>query len=223
MNLIVMLIAVVISLAFTAGGLIYIKYRLSEKADFNIEAIKLFALKKKTIIYFVFSVAVSLIIFIIGNVYGLTMLQCYRNLIMVIWIIPIAYFDYRNQIIPNFFILIGLVFWIALFLFEIFLGGTNWLSTLKFSLFGLLIGGGVLLLCLLISRKSIGMGDVKMFSVIGLIYGFNNTFTIMMISLLIMAAVGIFLMIRKKADRKSTLPMAPFLMMGLIISCLLGI
>ena len=67
------------------------------------------------------------------------------------------------------------------------------------------------------------MGDVKMFFVIGLLYGLENTYTILLVSMLIMAIVSVILLITKKATKKSAVPMAPFVAVGLLINIILGV
>ena len=75
----------------------------------------------------------------------------------------------------------------------------------------------------LIVKKALGMGDVKMFFVIGLLYGLENTYTILLVSMLIMAIVSVILLITKKATKKSAVPMAPFVAVGLLINIILGV
>lgn len=223
MNLFSWALAVVIAVLGTIGGEVYINCRLNSKVPLSLNNVGQLIHKRNYIIYFISSVILILTIFLVSGLYEFNILKCFRNMTMVMLAIPIAYFDYRKKIIPNFFIITGVVIWAVFFLIEWLIGGLDWLSLLKFSLFGLLLGGGVLLISLLIARNGIGMGDVKLFAVIGLVYGFSNTFLIMIISLFIMAIIGIILMVRKKATKKSMLPMAPFLLIGLVVSCLIGV
>ena len=66
------------------------------------------------------------------------------------------------------------------------------------------------------------MGDVKMFFAIGLTYGANNTYEILLLSLVVMALVSIMLLVMKKATKKTAIPMAPFVLLGLYSSIMLG-
>ena len=71
-------------------------------------------------------------------------------------------------------ILIGLGFWVLLSLIEIFVAQTMWQKVLFFSLIGGGFCGGVLLIVAIITKSALGMGDVKMFFVIGLLYGLSK-------------------------------------------------
>jgi len=74
----------------------------------------------------------------------------------------------------------------------------------------------------LIVKSALGMGDVKMFFVIGLLYGLSNTYSILLFSVLVMAIVSIVLLIMKKVTRKTAIPMAPFVAFGFLLNVLMG-
>ena len=178
---------------------------------------------KKYILYFFASFLIGMLIFTVGVLYGINLLQSFVNMLTILWIMPIVYLDYKYKIIPNIFIIIGLAVWVLLFIVKVIFGYRDLINELKFSGFGLLLGGGILLLSYFVSKHGIGMGDVKMYSVIGLIYGFNNTFSILIVTLFAMFVTGIVMLIAKKADRKSSLPMAPFTGLALLFCYCIGI
>ncbi len=83
------------------------------------------------------------------------------------------------------------------------------------SLSGLLGGvcvGGVLLLCALVSRESIGSGDGLLFIVTGIYLGFWGNLVLLFMAAAACAAVGGILMLTKKYTRKQSLPFAPFVL-----------
>lgn len=144
------------------------------------------------------------------------------NAEVFVWLSILAYIDTKERIIPNHMIVVGLAFWAVLVLVDIFVGGTPWQSVLVYSLIGGVVCGGILLIVALIAKSALGMGDVKMFTVIGLLYGFNDTYSILLFSIVIMAIVSIGLLIAKKATRKTAVPMAPFVVAGFLLSILAG-
>lgn len=139
------------------------------------------------------------------------------------WLAILGYIDFKEKIIPNSMILVGLVAWAILVMVDIFLGGTPVRSILTYSCIGGFAVGGVLLIISLIAKSALGMGDVKMFFVVGLLYGLNDTYSILLFTIFIMAIFSIILLLSKKATRKTSLPMAPFTVVGFIVSILAGL
>ncbi len=143
------------------------------------------------------------------------------NAQVIIWIYTVAYIDLIERIIPNQLIFVGIIFWIILLVLEILIAKTPIKQILLYSFAGGLICGGVLFAIAIIVRNALGMGDVKMFTVLGLLYGLTNTYSILLYSVVIMAMVSIVLLIAKKVTRKTAVPMAPFVAVGLLLHFLL--
>lgn len=75
---------------------------------------------------------------------------------------------------------------------------------------GFLCGGGILLTCYIVTRRRIGAGDVKLFSVIGLYVGAESVLRIIAFSFLTaFLFVGIKLVL-EKVDLKEQIPLGPF-------------
>ncbi len=223
MEIIKWIVAVFIAVICAFLGGLYINYYVHGKKKLKIENVKKCIKNKKYILYFFASFFIGMLIFTVGVLYGINLLQSFVNMLTILWIMPIVYLDYKYKIIPNIFIIIGLAAWALLFIVKVIFGYRDLINELKFSGFGLLLGGGILLLSYFVSKHGIGMGDVKMYSVIGLIYGFNNTFSILIVTLFAMFVTGIVMLITKKADRKSSLPMAPFTGLALLFCYCIGI
>lgn len=149
-------------------------------------------------------------------------MRALMNAEVFLWLTILGYIDARERIIPNCLIGIGLLFWLALMLVDIFVGGTPWFQLLTFSGIGGLVCGGLLLIIALIVKSALGMGDVKMFFVLGLLYGLMDAYGILVFSVIIMGLVSIILLIAKKATTKSTIPMAPFVIIGFFLSIIAG-
>ena len=150
------------------------------------------------------------------------LMRAFMNAEVFIWLVALGYIDIKERIIPNKMILVGLVFWGILLLVDIFVAGNNWLEVLVFSALGGLLCGGILAVVSLIVKNALGMGDVKMFFVLGLLYGITDTYSILLFSMMIMAAVSIILLILKKVTTKTAVPMAPFVAIGFMLSIIAG-
>ena len=166
-----------------------------------------------------------------GSVYVLTrgfpygddnFMRAFMNAEVFIWLVTLGYIDLKKKIIPNAMILLGLAFWAVLFLIDILAAGNNWLDVLVFSGTGGLLCGGVLLVIALIVKTALGMGDVKMFFVLGLLYGLTDTYSILLFSMVLMAVISLVLLIAKKVTTKTAVPMAPFVAAGFLLSIIAG-
>ena len=82
-------------------------------------------------------------------------------------------------------------------------------------------GGGLFLLVYILSRKGLGAGDVKFMAVAGLYLGFNGVLPSMLIGSILSCITAITLMIMKKIDKSATLPLAPFLYGGILVTLFL--
>ncbi len=92
-----------------------------------------------------------------------------------------------------------------------------------FSLVGMALGGGFILVCMLFSKGGIGGGDMKLYAVIGFCFGLIGVIQVMIYSMLLSAVFCIGLLIFRKAKMRSTVPMAPFILAGLTVFYLLYI
>ncbi|MBP3201841.1 MAG: prepilin peptidase [Lachnospiraceae bacterium] len=83
-----------------------------------------------------------------------------------------------------------------------------------------LIGFGLSLIILLIAyfikRNSIGIGDIEVIATCGMIIGFPNIFHFLFKAFLFVFIYGIFLMITKKKNTMTEIPLAPFLLLATI-------
>lgn len=164
----------------------------------------------------------SVYIYISGIHNGESFMRALMNAEVMIWLSLLGYIDAREKIIPNSLIGVGILAWLVLAMFDVFLGGTPWVRLLVFSGIGGLVCGGVLMVISLIMKSGLGMGDVKMFFVLGLLYGLTDTYGIFIFTIIPMGLFCIALLILKKADKKTTVPMAPFAAIGFILSILAG-
>jgi prepilin signal peptidase PulO-like enzyme (type II secretory pathway) len=125
---------------------------------------------------------------------------------MLSWcvMILIAVYDFRFGLIPDRFTLPALLF---LFPLQIFLG-VSWGSLVT----GALVIGGFFAAQYVLSRGTwVGGGDMRLGVLMGVMLGLSQGLFALFIAYLIGAMIGVFLLITKKATRKTRLPLGPFL------------
>lgn len=155
--------------------------------------------------------------------YQQSYMRALMSALVMLWLCVIGYIDAREKIIPNAMILAGLIGWIAFSLIEIFLGGTPPLKLLAISALGGGFCGGLLFIIAIIVKTALGMGDVKLFFVLGLLYGMADAYGILLFTVIAMAVFSVILLVAKKVNLKTAIPMGPFVSIGFFLSILAGI
>ena len=134
----------------------------------------------------------------------------------------IAVIDARHRVIPNLLMYPSLVaFPIAIAVGDLTGGGVS----LVRSAIGFLAYGGLFLVLAIVSPRGMGMGDVKLTALIGLVLG-----SLALPYVWVAAGVGVLLgglgalaaLIFTKAGRKSAIPFGPFLAAGAAVAALVG-
>jgi prepilin signal peptidase PulO-like enzyme (type II secretory pathway) len=126
--------------------------------------------------------------------------------------------DIKSKKIPNVLILAMLSVWVVTMTPRLFLDIGSALMLLQDSVLGFVVGGGLFLLIYVISRKGLGGGDVKFMAAAGLYTGFAGALSIMLYGTAVASLVGLVLLLIKKIGRKDTIPLAPFLYIGILIT-----
>ncbi|HOQ01778.1 MAG TPA: A24 family peptidase [Acetivibrio clariflavus] len=142
--------------------------------------------------------------------------------VLILLLAPVAYIDFKNRIIPDKVLLVALLLRIVFYLLEFFIGRKEIAEILVPDFKGVLLGSGVLMLGTLIAKDSIGIGDIKMYGIIGLFASYSGTSSSMILSLFICSFVSIILLVFKKKGRRDTLPLAPFALVGTFIATIIG-
>lgn len=138
------------------------------------------------------------------------------------WIVMIAIIDFCCYVIPNVFMLEGLIGAVGFAAVEILFFHYPPVVCLKDYLFGFLLGAGVFLLSFLLSKGSVGIGDIKLYAVAGFLLGCVPEFQLMFYSIAASAIAGIVVLISRRGNRRTMLPFAPFTCIGMMILILLG-
>lgn len=182
----------------------------------NVEVLKL---TRNKIIYLCFGViAVATLITLFQIVYNLKLISQIKLLTLVLIILPVAAIDLRLQKIPNQFMLAALVLRLVIYIPEFIISASNAFSTLKDNILGALIIGVFFILLLLIFKNSIGMGDIKLFAIMGLYQGLWGAINSVFFSLVVSFVVSVALLISRKKEKKDTISFGPSILLGTIIA-----
>lgn len=130
--------------------------------------------------------------------------------------------DFYVYIIPNRYLIYMCVSRAAILLAELLCGRPDLTNSLLNSMIGAVLSFGILLLLALVSRWGIGMGDVKLVTVMGLLCGFSATLNTLVYALIVCAISGVVLLIRKEKGLKDKIPFGPFIYCGYILTLVLG-
>jgi len=126
--------------------------------------------------------------------------------------------DISTKRIPNELVVVMVVGWLLVIMSAIHSDTSIGIRLLTDSAYGLLLGGGMFLLVYIISKKGLGGGDVKFMAAVGLYLGFSKTTQAILYGTMLAALTGLVLIVIKKIGRKDTMPLAPFLFIGIMIT-----
>lgn len=208
----------VVSLVLLAFGYIEVCNYLQDK-KWNYYDKELLRINRNRAIYLITgSVIAALLIVLFQLVYQQPFLTQIKLLILVQFILPCAATDYKTHKIPNLFILCALAIRVVIYIAEFLVSVDTALNTLKDNLLGAAIIAGFFLIILLIFKNSIGMGDVKLFAIMGLYQGLWGAVNSVFFSLIVSFFVSIVLLITKKKGRKDVISFGPSILIGTVIA-----
>ena len=147
--------------------------------------------------------------------------QMLRALSLLYFLIFIGFADFKFMIIPNKMLLIMLVLGIASYAAECIVYSSEIAAIATSALLGLAICFIIFYIGKLISRKGMGMGDIKLAAIIGFFMEIDMAIGILFWTMILSALTGIVLIIAKKAKGKTKIPLAPFFFLGTIVSYIL--
>ena len=134
----------------------------------------------------------------------------------------VAVIDHREIIIPNRILLWMLTYWGLAMALQIWqMGYPNPNVLLDFILGGLI--GASPLLVRLVSKGGIGMGDIKLFAIVGLYVGKQDILRAMFLSLVIALFVLLGRKLRKKLEKKQEVSFGPFVAAGTMLMVVMNV
>lgn len=142
-------------------------------------------------------------------------------LIISCFLIVLFVYDLKHYLVPDVIIYPALIITL---IYQIYFSIiSNQLSFIVNYLLAGLIGGLFFLILVLISRgRWMGLGDVKIGILMGLLLGLSQVFTALFLAFLSGATVAIVLLILKKKELKSEIPFGPFLTGATFVTIIWG-
>jgi leader peptidase (prepilin peptidase)/N-methyltransferase len=139
-------------------------------------------------------------------------------------LLALTYIDLDHQLLPDRITLPGIAVGIALA--ALAPAGERWVA-LGSAVLGVIVGGGILWLVawlyhLWSGREGMGGGDVKLLAMIGAFLGWQGVLLTLLLASFIGSAVGVAIMIRRRADARLAIPFGPFLALGAIVALFWG-
>ena len=135
-------------------------------------------------------------------------LKTIHIVILILWLVILSIEDIKHKKVSYLTIVFG---GLLLFIFSIVLGELTITNRIGGISFGLII-----MLISYVTRGQIGMGDGLIIAVIGLSFGLFMNLTLLTYGLFLSSITSILLLSFKKANKKSTIPFIPFI----LIACL---
>lgn len=142
------------------------------------------------------------------------------GLITLIW--QAAAIDWKWNKIPNDIILAGVIFRTMMLIPEFIFDREILVSNLIEEGIAFLIVVIFVLICLLLMKNSIGMGDVKLLMIMALCQGINGIPMSCFLSMLVSFFVAVALLLSKKKTRKDTISFAPCILVGTFLGIFLS-
>lgn len=217
-------VAVPLTVLFTVLIGIYLKKEpLMEKKTIKDKMMVLLPRHKLDFVFVIAMFAMGIFVFGLRYNYSHDYIEAPKLAILALLFIPIVYIDYKTKKIPNKLLILGLISRIVLYIIEVFVGEGNMLNIFLSDIKGALVGGLIFLMGSLFVKNGVGMGDIKMFALIGIFYGYGGTVSTIVYSLFLCFIMALFLLITRKKAIKDTVPLAPFAFIGLILTLILEI
>ena len=130
--------------------------------------------------------------------------------------------DIKEQKIPNKVVVAGLLLRVAFAVAEfVTMGADAFLAIAKDALYSLILVAALFVLGVLLLKGGIGMGDIKLITVMGLFQGITGVISSLFLSLLVIFVLAIIMLITKKKQKKDSIEFAPSVMVGTLASVIL--
>ena len=190
------------------------------KHPFNEKLQKLWRKRKKILIYCFLSIlsGIGLTILFHYIYHYNTLIMNIRLLTLMMLLFPIAWVDYQKHIIPNKLILFGMILRIPYMLIEMTLYTESFVPMVKDIFYAIIFVLIMFIICAVVIKTGIGMGDIKLLAMIGLYQGFSGMFSSLFMSLTIAFIIAIVLLISRRKKKQDMMPFAPALLLGTLIS-----
>ncbi|MCK9265650.1 prepilin peptidase [bacterium] len=173
--------------------------------------------------YFLVELLSGILFLLIFNKFGLSP-AFFIYTLFVYSLLIVGFIDIDTFLISDVFVLPLVVLGpILSFLFPSMHTGLSNIQSLLYSVFGILLGGGLLIFLslfgkFLFKKEAMGGGDVKLLAMIGAFLGWKSVFLTLFFASLLGTIISLFLIVTKKKTVEDYVPFGPYLGIGAIIS-----
>lgn len=154
--------------------------------------------------------------------YGYGITKALRLIILAAALVIIGKIDSLERIIPNLFILYLAVMRTIILVADCVGNMSQAGIILSSAVLGIVYGSVVFIIARIFAKGSIGMGDIKLFAVIGYYLGSTSVIPAIIMSLLVAMVYGIIMVCRKKMTMKDTISFGPYIAIGTILVIIIG-
>ncbi len=160
---------------------------------------------------------------------GIFYIYGYRAFTIILYIVlfsallVIGHIDKEQMIIPDAIIRTLFSIRIITLAIEMLLDKDNAFWILGSAVMGLIYGTVIFLIVRIFAREGIGLGDVKLFAVIGFFVGNKTILWLMLSSFLIAMVSGLIKVAKKELSMKDAVSFGPYITAGSILIMLLGV
>ena len=154
---------------------------------------------------------------------GCLLIQRTERIFLISMLFILAWIDARHGVLPNGLLLILFVFRVMVLGLAVSFTGAGALSERRESVLGILYGVGALLPVRLMRRQGIGMGDIKLFAVIGFYVGNYRILPVLLISLVIGLVSILTGLARKKISLRDSVSFGPYIAASGTLFLMLGV
>lgn len=140
------------------------------------------------------------------------------ELCLIFTLLPAVVTDFRMKKIPNQFLIAALIVRIILYSVEFLKDFQTALLGIKEDLLAAGVIGVFFLLLYFLFKNGIGMGDVKLFALMGLYQGLEGVINSIFFSLAVSFFAAVILLIVKKKKRTDAMPFAPCIFLGTMLA-----
>lgn len=216
------IINILISIIFSVISIGLIRYITYLRKDIKEEIIVMPSTRFKAVFFLLTIILNMLAAWMLTHFYiGNSVIFVINRFVIltVLWVS--AYFDVKSFVIPNQIIIIGLIAKVLMlateFIFERNGLGVKIVEQLITSAILVIVG----IVFSIIMKNGIGMGDIKLFAIMGLFFGTMGSLTAIFLSLFASFFVSIAYLIFKKASKKDSVPFAPCALAGTYIAVII--
>lgn len=224
---------VVLLLSLTIGVISYITTPLFEKENIDdgredvkvSPVITLSTLFNKTnwkLIIFICSIsAICALATGMSYNFGTDTIDLFRLVIVALVLFAAMIIDSKTRLIPNLLILIAFGLGVLILVIEFIFCRDEFIDSLIMSIVGFVCCAVLFYVLSRLTKEGIGMGDVKLISVMGLLLGLSTTLMSVLFSLILCTVASVGLLFGKKKNKTDRIPFGPFMFFGYILMFML--